>query len=164
ARRAHDRDELALLDLHRHAAQGVHLNVAQRVDLHHVANADYRGHARSCCFVSHRVGPGRRPGPTRSLYFPYRRTGAPTPGPPKPPGPPGPAPWMFGARVCVLGMTACSPSDTPSVISLFWSLPSPRRITRVSILPSSVSTSTTWSRPERRIARFGTISASAFWA
>src|SRR5579884_97137 len=139
ARGAHDRDEFAAADADRHAAQGMHFDVAESVDLRDVADQDNRWRRLAV-----------------QLRLLYRMI---MPPPKPPPGPP-----AVGARVCVVGMTTWSPSARPSLISVIWSLLIPRRMTRGSTVPSGVSTSTTWSRPWRRMARFGTRSTLSWLA
>ena len=69
-----------------------------------------------------------------------------------------------GTCVVVEGMITVSPSCRPWVISVIVSFARPVLTTRCSVLPPSVWTSTTWLRPLRRIARFGTYSVLSFCA
>src|SRR5439155_1746322 len=116
ARRAHDGEELARPDVERHAAQRPHLDVAQVVDLPHVAELDERAHvglartaaarrtraaaprARPRCS---RVAGRRRPGPPRAGRRPVpRRAGC---------RGPRPAPRRAGARRPARGRRRRSP-------------------------------------------------------
>jgi hypothetical protein len=65
ARSAHDRDELAGVDVEAHAAQGMHLLVAHRVGLDQVAGFDQAGHLGVAARTAAEA-PCRPPGPACS--------------------------------------------------------------------------------------------------
>src|SRR5439155_21424165 len=101
-----------------------------------------------------------RPGAVRITAPP---AGPPAAGPPNGTAPGAPcglrAPGR-AARAVVTGMTTVSPSSSPEVTSVTWSLASPSSTFRDAVSPLGDNTCTNRSLPWRVIARFGTVSTS----